>query len=97
MREDASGRLGRGDREVVLWRCARHGVRSGQGGLRNLQMWPKSGGVPAVLGGAMTSLWIGRSRSQVPSVDSPEYVGGVFCEVDWNSAVTMRITYLRTS
>jgi hypothetical protein len=29
---------GRGDREMVLWRCARHGVRSGQRGLRVLQM-----------------------------------------------------------
>jgi hypothetical protein len=34
---------------VVLWRCSRHGVRSGQRGLRILQMKLKSGGVPAVL------------------------------------------------
>ena len=26
MREDASGRAGRGDREIVLWRCSRHGA-----------------------------------------------------------------------
>jgi hypothetical protein len=42
-----------GVREMVLWRCSRYGARSGRGGLRVLQMWPKSGGVPAVLGGAM--------------------------------------------
>jgi len=47
-------RRGKGD--VVLWRCSSHGVRSGQGGLRILQMWPKSGGGPAVLGGAMISM-----------------------------------------
>jgi hypothetical protein len=35
MREDIPGR---GDREMVLWRCSRHGVRQGQGGLRVLQM-----------------------------------------------------------
>jgi hypothetical protein len=62
----------------VLWRCSRHGVRSAQGGLRVLQIWLKSGGVPAVLGGAMISLWVGRWRSQVPSVNSPECVEGVF-------------------
>jgi hypothetical protein len=28
---------------VVLWRCSRHGVRSGQGGLRVLEMYLKSG------------------------------------------------------
>jgi hypothetical protein len=44
-------RRGKGD--VVLWRCSRHGVRPGQRGLRILRMCPKSGGVPAVLGGAM--------------------------------------------
>ena len=28
---------------MVLWRYSRHGVRSGQGGLRVLQMYLKSG------------------------------------------------------
>jgi hypothetical protein len=56
MGEDGSGRLGRGDREVVLWRCSRHAARSGQGGLRGLEMWLKGGGVPAVLSGAMISM-----------------------------------------
>jgi hypothetical protein len=38
---------------LVLWRSSRHGVRSGQGGPRVLEIYLKSGGVPAVLGGAM--------------------------------------------
>jgi hypothetical protein len=29
----------------VLWRCSTHGASSGQGGLRILQMYLKSGGV----------------------------------------------------
>jgi hypothetical protein len=33
MREDTRGRVGRGDREMVPWRCSRHGARSGQVGL----------------------------------------------------------------
>jgi hypothetical protein len=41
---------------MVLWRCSRHGVRSGQGGLRILQMQLKSGGLPAVLSGVMVSM-----------------------------------------
>jgi hypothetical protein len=41
---------------MVLWRCSRHGVSSGQGGLWVLQMLLKSGGVPAVLRGAMISM-----------------------------------------
>jgi hypothetical protein len=36
----------------------------------------KSGGVPAVLSGAMISLWIGCWRSQIPSVNSTECVEG---------------------
>jgi hypothetical protein len=40
----------------VLWRPSRHGVRSGQGGLWVLQMKLKSGGVPALLSGAMISM-----------------------------------------
>jgi hypothetical protein len=38
MREDTPGRVGGGDKEMVLWRSSRHGVRSEQGGLRVLQM-----------------------------------------------------------
>ena len=49
-------RGGEGDRETVLWRCSRHGVRSGQGGLRVLDMELKSGWFPAVFGGAMMSM-----------------------------------------
>jgi hypothetical protein len=45
--------------------------------LQILEMCPKSGGVPAVLGGAMTSLWVGCWRSEVPSVYSPECVEGL--------------------
>jgi hypothetical protein len=41
---------------MVLWQYSRHGVRSGRGGPRVLRMWPKSGGVSDVLGGAMTSM-----------------------------------------
>ena len=44
-------------------------------------MKQKSGCVPALLGGAMISLWVGRWRSQVPSVNSPECVAGEFSEV----------------
>jgi hypothetical protein len=40
----------------VLWRPSRHGVRSGRGRLQVLQMYLKSGCVPAVLGGAMISM-----------------------------------------
>jgi hypothetical protein len=40
----------------VLWRCSRHGVRSGRGRLQVLQMKLKSGGVPAVLSGVMVSM-----------------------------------------
>jgi hypothetical protein len=47
----------------VPFRYSRPTVGSGRGGLRVHQMWPKSGGVPAVLGGAMISLWIGRWTS----------------------------------
>ena len=48
-------------------------------------MWPKSGCVPAVLGGAMVSLWVGCWRSLVPSVKSTECVEGVFSEVQGHS------------
>jgi len=48
-----SGRRGIGE---VLWRCSRNCARSGEGGLRVLQMYLKSGGVPAVLGGAIISM-----------------------------------------
>jgi hypothetical protein len=41
---------------MVLWRCSRHGVRSGQGRLWVLQMYLKSGGVPAGLSGSMISM-----------------------------------------
>jgi hypothetical protein len=41
---------------MVRWRFSRPTARAGQGGLRDLQMWPKSGGVPDVLGGAMISM-----------------------------------------
>jgi hypothetical protein len=34
-----------------------------------------------MLSGAMISLWVGRWRSQVPSVNSPECVEGTFYEV----------------
>ena len=51
---------------MVLWRCSRHGVRSGQGRLRVLQMLLKSGWFPAMLSGAMISLWVGYWRSKVP-------------------------------
>jgi hypothetical protein len=43
----------------VLWRPSRHGARSGQGGVWVLEMELKSGGVPAVLSGAMISLCVG--------------------------------------
>jgi hypothetical protein len=56
MREDTQGRVGGGDREMVLWRCSRHGASSGQGGLRVLEIYLKSGRVPAVLSGAMISM-----------------------------------------
>jgi hypothetical protein len=53
----AFSRTGCRDRSgEVPCRCSRPTVGSGQGGLRVLQMWPKSGGVPAVLGGATISL-----------------------------------------
>jgi hypothetical protein len=45
-----------GDRKMVLWRCSRYGASSGQGGLRVLEIYLKSGGVPAVLSGAMISI-----------------------------------------
>jgi hypothetical protein len=41
---------------MVNWRCSRHGMRSGQGGLRLLQMYLKSGGVHVLLSGATISL-----------------------------------------
>jgi hypothetical protein len=64
---------------MVLWRCSRHGVRSGQGGLWVLQMKLKSGWFPVVLGGVMISLWVGRWRSQVPRSIHPS-------AWKWNSA-----------
>jgi hypothetical protein len=45
-----------GDREMELWRPSRHGVRSGRGGLRVLQMLLKSGWFSAMLSGAMISM-----------------------------------------
>jgi len=56
MREDSLGRVGGGDNEMVLWWCSRHGASSGQGRLRVLQMYLKSGCVPAVFSGAMHSM-----------------------------------------
>ena len=57
---------------MVLWRCSRHGVRSGQGRLRVLQMLLKSGGVPAALSGAMISM--GRTLEKLgPALYSPEW------------------------
>jgi hypothetical protein len=41
---------------MVLRRSSKHGVRSGQRGLRILQMQLKSGLFPAVLSGAMISM-----------------------------------------
>jgi hypothetical protein len=38
MREDIRGDWEEENRQMVLWRCSRHDVRSGQGGLRILQM-----------------------------------------------------------
>jgi len=40
-------------------------------GLPVLEMWPKSGCVPVVLGGAMISVWVGCWRSQVPRFIHP--------------------------
>jgi hypothetical protein len=40
-----------------------------------------------VLSWAMISLWVGRWRSQVPSVDSPEYVEGGFCKLRLNGVL----------
>ena len=65
----------------MLWRCSRHCARSGQGGLRVLERYPKSGCVAAVLGGAMISVWAGCWRSWVPSFSSSECVEGVFSDV----------------
>src|SRR5215203_5408013 len=80
MREDTRGRVGRGAKEIVLWGCSRHGARSGQGGLRVLQMLLKSGCVPAVFGGAMISM--GRTLEKPgPALYSPECVDGKFSEV----------------
>jgi hypothetical protein len=73
MREDTLGREGGGESEMVLWRPSRHGVRSGQGGLRVLQMCLKSGGVPAVLSGVMISM--GRTLEKLgPALYLPECV-----------------------
>jgi hypothetical protein len=56
MRVDTRGEWEEGLEDMVLYRCSRHGARSGQGGLRVLERYLKSGGVPAVLGGAMISV-----------------------------------------
>jgi hypothetical protein len=53
MRENIRGRGGGGDKEMVLWRCSRDGVRSGQGGIWVLEMELEIGGVPAVIGGTI--------------------------------------------
>jgi hypothetical protein len=37
-REGTRGRVGGGDKEMVLWRSSRHGARSGPGRLRVLEM-----------------------------------------------------------
>ena len=54
-----------GDREMVLWWCSRYAVSSGQGRLRVLQMWLKSGWFPAMLRGAMVSM--GRTLEKLES------------------------------
>ena len=81
MREDTgeSGRRGYGDGalEVLKAWCE---VR--MEGLQVLEMCLMSGGVPAVLSGAMISLWVGRWRSQVPSVNSPKCLVGKLSEVE---------------
>jgi hypothetical protein len=41
---------------MVLWRCSRHGARSGQVGLWVLQMYLKSGGGHVLLSGATISM-----------------------------------------
>jgi hypothetical protein len=57
-----------------------HGASSGQGGLRVLQIYLKSGGVPAVLSGAMISM--GRLLEKLgPALYSPECVEVEFSEV----------------
>ena len=64
----------------MRWRFSRHGVRPGQRGLRILQMYLKSGGVPAVLSGAMISM--GRTVEKLgPALYSLECVEGGFTEV----------------
>jgi hypothetical protein len=45
-----------GLQEMVLWRCSRHGARSGQVGLWVLQMYLKSGGGHVLLSGATISM-----------------------------------------
>jgi hypothetical protein len=65
---------------MVLLGSSRHGVISGQGGLRVLQMCLKSGWFPAVLSGAMISM--GRTLEKLgPALYSPECVEGVFSQV----------------
>jgi hypothetical protein len=81
MREDTGGEWEERLQEMVFWKCSRHGVRSGQGGLRVFQVWLKSGGVPALLGRSIISIWARRWRSQVLSVKSPECVEVEFSEV----------------
>src|SRR5687768_11334829 len=80
MREDASGRVGGEESGEVPCRYSRPTVRSGQGRLQVLEMYLKSGGVPTVQSGAMISM--GRLLEKLgPSLTSPEFVEGQFCEL----------------
>jgi hypothetical protein len=65
MREHTRGRVGGGGKEMALWRCSRHGGRSGQGGLQVLEMYLKNRCLPAVLGEAM--IFMGRTSEKLAS------------------------------